>query len=136
MSLDVSPSGELWRRTLSQIPSLFGRLVYLSSLRDTNSGLYQHFGFAQRFSEREAERTLRRSHVDTFADWLCLSLEEQLADLEIYFAGLDQDRSNIVSNWNSLPPFQGFIPAAAREAQRTLFITDAMLLLEVISGSR
>jgi len=132
MSLDVSPSGELWRRTLSQIPSLFGRLVYLSSLRDVNTGQYQHFGFAQRFSDREADKTLRRSHSDTFEDWLCFSLEEQMSDLTMYLYSLDQKTSDVIANWSMLPPFAGLVPVAAKNAQRTLFLSDLSMLVRVL----
>ena len=131
MSLDVSASGELWRRTLSQIPSSFGRLVYLSSLRDPNTGEYQHFGFAQRFSDREADKTLRRSHGDTFSDWLCFSLEEQKAELDLYLAGLPQDAATVVANWKLLPPFANLIPVPTREAQRELFLADLRMVLEL-----
>jgi len=131
MSLDVSASGELWRRTLSQIPSSFGRLVYLSSLRDPNTGEYQHFGFAQRFSDREADKTLRRSHADTFSDWLCFSLEEQKAELDLYLAGLPQDAATVVANWKLLPPFANLIPVPTREAQRELFLADLRMVLEL-----
>ena len=133
MSLDVSASGELWRRTLSQIPSSFGRLVYLSSLRDPNTGEYQHFGFAQRFSDREADKTLRRSHADTFSDWLCFSLEEQKAELDLYLAGLPQDTVTVVANWKLLPPFANLIPVPTREAQRELFLADLRMVLELYS---
>jgi len=133
MSLDVSASGELWRRTLSQIPSSFGRLVYLSSLRDPNTGEYQHFGFAQRFSDREADKTLRRSHADTFSDWLCFSLEEQKAELDLYLAGLPQDVVTVVANWKLLPPFANLIPVPTREAQRELFLADLRMVLELYS---
>ncbi len=130
MTPDETPSAELWRRTLSQIPSVFGRLVYLSSLRDTNTGQYVHFGFAQRFSDREADRTLRRSHMNIFEDWLCFSLEEQKEDLENYLAQLDQDRDTVLDNWRVFPPFPNFVPAATKEAQRELFFSDLRVILD------
>jgi hypothetical protein len=131
MSLNVSASGELWRRTLSQIPSLFGRLVYLSSLRDPNTGEYQHFGFAQRFTDKEADRTLRRSHTETFSDWLCYSLEEQKTDLDLYLASLPQDSQTVIANWKLLPPFTNLVPVPTREAQRALFLADLRLVVEL-----
>ncbi len=132
MSLDVSPAGELWRRTLSRIPTLFGRLVYLSSLRNGNTGTYEHFGFAQRFSSREADRTLRTSHLDSFADWLSFSIEEQKADLESYLAELPEDSRAVLANWRLLPPFANLIPAPARQPERDLFLSDMLLVLELM----
>ncbi|MCU1257238.1 MAG: hypothetical protein JWO80_123 [Bryobacterales bacterium] len=132
MHLDESPAADLWRRTLSQIPTLFGRLVYLASLRDPNTGLYQHFGFAQRFSDREADKTMRRSHVNVFADWLNLSLEEQRGDLSRYLGSLEGEKERIVANWTRFPPFAGFIPSQAREGERNLFLDDMRIMLELL----
>ena len=132
MTLDETPAAELWRRTLSQITSVFGRLVYLSSLRDPNSGKYLHFGFAQRFTDREADRTLRRSHLNTFEDWLCFSLEEQKEDLERYLAGLDQDPQVVLENWRIMPPFGNFVPVATQSQQRELFNSDLRIVIELI----
>ncbi len=132
MSLDVSPAGELWRRTLSQIPTLFGKLVYLSSLRNSNTGTYEHFGFAQRFTALQADKTLRRSHLDMFADWLCFSLEQQKTDLELYLGGLPEDRRMVLANWRLMPPFANLIPASAKLPERDLFLSDLVLVLGTI----
>ncbi|MDQ6679238.1 MAG: hypothetical protein M3Z09_18300 [Acidobacteriota bacterium] len=124
MNLDETAASELWRQTLSQITSLFGRLVYLSSLRNANSGVYEHFGFSQRFTPREADRTMRRSHMNVFADWLCLSLEQQKSDVERYLAALPDNRTAVIEHWKTMPPFAGMIPAQARDEQRELFLAD------------
>jgi hypothetical protein len=132
MRLDETPAAELWSRTVAQIPSLFGRLVYLTSLRDPNTGQYQHFGFAQRFSDREADRTIRRSHMNAFMDWLCYSMEQQRADLENYLNSVDGDRRTILSNWREWPPYMNWIPAQSRPADRELFRSDLEIVLDLI----
>jgi len=132
MRADETPSAELWSRTLLQIPSAFGRMVYLASLRDPNSGQYQHFGFSQRFSEREADKTIRRSHNNIFMDWLCFSLEQQRIDLEKYLDSLSEDRRTILANWLEWPPFMNWIPAQSRPADRELFRSDLEIVLELI----
>jgi len=132
MRPDETPAAELWRRTLVQIPSMFGRLVYLASLRDPNTGQYQHFGFAQRFNDREADRTLRRSHQNVFSDWLCFSLEKQKEDLEVYLEAFGTDKVTIIANWLEWPPFMNWIPIQTREAERELFRTDLETVLEIV----
>ena len=49
--LERGAASDLWRHTLSQIPSVFGRLVYLSSLRNPNTDSYEHHGFSQMFGD-------------------------------------------------------------------------------------
>jgi hypothetical protein len=132
MRADETPAAEVWSRTLFQIHSIFGRLVYLSSLRDPNTGTYQHFGFAQRFSEREADRTIRRSHMNAFADWLWFSLEEQRTDLERYFDSIGGDRRAILGTWREWPPYMNWIPAQSRPADQELFRSDLEIVLDLI----
>jgi hypothetical protein len=132
MRADETPAAEVWSRTLFQIHSIFGRLVYLSSLRDPNTGAYQHFGFAQRFSEREADRTIRRSHMNAFSDWLWFSLEEQRTDLEKYFDSIGGDRRAILGAWREWPPYMNWLPAQSRPADRELFRSDLEIVLDLI----
>ena len=63
VAFDRSASADLWRNTISQIPSVFGRLVYLASLRNPNNGSYEHHGLALVFGEDEANKALKNSHT-------------------------------------------------------------------------
>lgn len=136
MKADETQTAELWRRTLAQIPSMFGRLVYVASLRDLNTGSYQHFGLAQKVGDKEADRTLRRSHLNTFADWLCFSLEEQKDQLELYFRDADGDPTKIILNWLEFPPFLNWVPSRAADQQRSLFCLDLGIVMERIRRER
>jgi hypothetical protein len=73
-TLERGPASDLWRNTLSQIPSVFARLIYLSSLRGPNSGVYEHHGLSLVFGPRLANEALRRSHVEVFREWLYFDL--------------------------------------------------------------
>ncbi|MGB9604481.1 MAG: hypothetical protein ACP5U2_05315 [Bryobacteraceae bacterium] len=125
---------DLWRRTLSQIPTVFGRLVYLSSLRDPNTGRYEHFGLAQMFGEDEADRALRQSHLETFQEWLGFGLQRQMEDLDHYLAGLHRDPRTILATWSRVEPYRNLIPAAAREPERRLYLADLEALLELLKN--
>jgi hypothetical protein len=122
----------LWRTTLAQIPSLFGRLVYLSSLRSGNTGQYEHHGLAQVFGDEEADRALMQSHIETFASWLAYSLEQQKADLDLYLSALTSDRAAIVDNWMKGTPYRNLVPFSARQSERDLFGCDFEALLELL----
>jgi len=127
-----APAADLWRHTLARIPTLFGRLVYLSSLLSQNSGLYQHPALAQMFGDDQADETLRRSHARVFQDWLCLNLEQQKADLREYLAELPGDPATALATWLHLAPYRNLAPAAAQEVERRLYITDLEILLELL----
>jgi hypothetical protein len=132
LKLERGAAANLWRNTLSQIPTVFGRLVYLSSLRNSNGGTYEHFGLAQIFSAKEAERTLRQSHAQVFSEWLNLNLEQQKSDLEDYLAGLEENVDAILATWIRLAPYRNLIPARAREVERKLYLTDLEVVLELL----
>jgi hypothetical protein len=123
---------ESWQRTLAEIPTVIGRVAYLASLRNVNTGTYQHFGLAQRIGEGEADRMLRRSHMSAFQEWLCYGLERQKEELEEHFSGLEGDRREIVANWLALEPFGSWVPGESRDVERKLFHADLAVILELI----
>jgi hypothetical protein len=130
--LPQAPAADLWRHTLARIPTLFGRLVYLSSLLSQNSGLYEHPALAQMFGDEQADETVRRSHARVFQDWLCLNLEQQKADLLEYLAELPGSPATALTTWLHLAPYRNLVPAAAQEVERRLYLTDLAMLLELL----
>src|SRR5712671_912916 len=129
---DRSAASDLWRHTLSQIPTTFGRLVFLSTLRDPNTGAYAHYGFAQRVGEQAADEALRQSHSQCFSEWLAFSLEEQKADLDLYLSGIDSDKRTILETWTRSKPYRNLIPSRAMEVERRLYNSDLEILLELL----
>jgi hypothetical protein len=131
-SLERGAPADLWRHTLSQIPCLFGRLVYLASLRNSNTGRYEHHGLALVFGEEESDNTLRDSHDKAFCEWLTYGLEAQKADLDLYLSSLAADKRTLLRTWQRLAPYRNMIPASARAADRGLYMADLEALLEML----
>jgi len=129
---DRSPASDLWRHTLSQIPTTFGRLVFLSTLRDPNTGVYAHYGFAQRVGEEAADATLRQSHLLCFSEWLASSLEAQKADLDLYLSSIESDKRTILETWTGTKPYRYLVPATALEIERKLYNSDLESLLDLL----
>jgi len=125
-------AADAWQRTLSAIPTLIGRVAYMSSLRNAHTGSYEHVGLAQRIGEDGVDRVLRRSHMSVFQEWLCFGLERQKDELEEYFSGLDGDRREIISNWLTLEPWNHWVPGESRDVERKLFNADLAVILELI----
>ena len=134
-ALDRSAASDLWRNTLSQIPSVFGRLVYLASLRNANSGRYEHHGLALIFGEEEANKALKKSHSQLFAEWLAFSVEQQKADLDLYISGLFEDKRTVVETWLKLAPYRNLIPSTVRGVERRLYISDLTALMELLRNA-
>ncbi len=133
-NLDRGAAADLWRHTLAQISSTFGRLVYLSSLRDQNTGRYEHHGLSQIFGDSATDEALSESHTQTFSEWLCCGLERQKADLDLYLSSFQADRRTILATWIRLAPYRNLLPASASEPERRLYLADLEALLEILKG--
>ena len=95
-SLDRRAVADVWRHTLSQIPSVFGRLVYLAALRNPNSGRYEHHGLALVFGADDANRALKKSHKQIVRRLAAFNLEQQMADLTLYMSDLPEDKKTVL----------------------------------------
>lgn len=133
-AVEKGAAADLWRNTLAQIPSIFGRLVYLCSLRDSNTGAYQHYGLAQIFGDRATDEALRQSHQQFFAEWLGFNLEQQKADLDLYLAGLEGDRRQLLDTWIRLAPYRNLVPSTARDVERELYLQDLEIILKLLKN--
>ena len=120
-----SPAVELWRKTLSQIPTAFGRLVYLASLRDEATGRYVHDGLNRLAGSEEADRTLCHSHQQIFSQWIASSLSDQKSDLDQYVM---ETGGGIQSLWNH----RNVVPPKARDVERQLYLADFETLLDLL----
>jgi len=122
---------EIWARTLARIPTTIGRLVYLASLRDDNTGIYRDSGLDGHCSHAEADLLLRALHEEAFQAWLSFSLQDQKEDLEQYLQSLAGQTSPNLENWLTLPPYMTLVPASAEIAERELYELDLKIFLQL-----
>jgi hypothetical protein len=134
-ALDRTAASDLWRNTLSQIPSVLGRLFFLSSLLNRNSGRYEHHGLALVFGDLEASRALKKSHRQAFDEWLSYGIEEQKADLDLYVSAQPEDKRTILRTWEKLEPYRNILPSSAKEAERKLFLGDLRAILSLLKNA-
>lgn len=126
---------DLWRTTCARIPSVYGRLLYLSSLRNPDTGHYSHEGLTQIFGEAEADRALRQVHNQTFSEWLCFDLEHQKADLDLYLSAFGQKKHRTVDSWDKLKPYRGVVPSSASAVSIQYFESNFQTLLDLLKSA-
>ncbi len=130
--LERSAVADLWKRTLSRIPTVYGRLTYLASLRDENSGIYRHHGLSTAFGREETNKALQQSHEQAFTEWLKLPLADQHADLTAYLESLEDPRYVVLDHWVQSRVYRGQVPVSALAMERELFFRDLEALLAVL----
>jgi len=131
--LERSVGADLFKHTLSHIPTVYGRIVYLASLRDPNSGTYRHHGLSASFGREQSIRALQLNHARAFREWLRLSLSAKSSDLIEYLDSLTDPRAVVARHWLRSRSYLTCVPDAATRAERELYTVDLEALLEVLS---
>jgi hypothetical protein len=131
-SFQRTASADLFRHTLSRIPSQFGRLLYLGSLRDPHSGSYRHYGLSAAYGREQSEQALRLSHNRTFREFLRMPVKEKHADLLEYLESLEDPKGRVVRFWLESRGYLANVPDAASRADRALYASDVEHVLEAI----
>jgi len=130
--LERNALADLCKQTLSRIPTVSGRLIYLASLRDPNSGSYRHHGLIAVFGRDEAVKALKESHQVAFHSWLSLSLAEKNDDLREYLNALDVSQEETVEHWLKSGVYRTYAPASAIKPESDLFCQDLDTLLQLL----
>jgi hypothetical protein len=134
--LERSALADLFKNTLTKIPTVFGQLGYLSSLRDPDSGIYRHHGLTAIFGREESRKALATSHQRVFQQWLNLSLAEKRADLIEYLDSLTDPRDTVLKHWAHNQTYRGYIPSSTRKSEEELFFEEFVVLLEALRCDR
>jgi len=123
---------ESWARELSQVKTVYGRMVYLAGLRDPNSGRYEYYG-AEDASRSDVSTSLKQLHERIFRDWVSYPLERKKRDVELYIFGIDQvDCAELIDAWLRLTPYKNLVPAAIQGPERQKHISDFEAILGLL----
>lgn len=125
---------DLRNRTLAKIVHEIGRLIYLASTRDYNTGRYYHDGLAFQFSEEVAERALAQAHQEVFLSLALGSLENLANELRLYFCSLGPDPKEIIQTWEKLEPYRVTIPIDSNPLMTSLFLSNIRIALAIVAS--
>jgi len=73
-----SVSEDFERNTLAAIPGLWGKLLYISSLRQAD-GQYEHWGLMRKFGKDAAERAIGQVHEELALQTLRIPLRDLMS---------------------------------------------------------
>ena len=120
-------------RTLAAIPSDLGKLYYVCSLRDHQSGRYLHEGLTFIYSEASVQAALSQCHEELFTRIHETPLEEQEADWRMSFAP-QSEHGWIPEDGGRVDSPRSLAPDGLPDYLTDLFCSNAEALLAVISS--
>jgi hypothetical protein len=123
-------------RTLAAIPSDFGRLYYVSSLKDYGMGRYQHDGLVELYSEDSVQEALGQCHEELFSRILETPLPDQERDLRKCLDTNGDRFWTIIDAWRRDKSFQTMCPQGLPTYLRDLFCSNLSALLAIFSSQR
>ena len=118
--------------SLAAIPSVFGRLMYISSLRDLSSGRYEHAGLNAVYSDEAVQQALAQCHAEIFESILELPLALQQGELRRCLASMSEGFCNSVIHWRRMEAYRVLIPEQAPQYLKELFCSNLRALLEIL----
>lgn len=121
---------------LGQIPSRFGRLVWISQHADPHSGRYHHPEGERQFGPEQINETLAVLHSMIFDDWLDSKIKDQYHDMRRFLlAGNPQPESSaIVKTWMHSGATERLLPAAILPADRKLYSFSIAVILSLLNA--
>lgn len=123
-------------RTLDGIVSEFGRLIWLASTRDYNTGEYQHDGLAAGFSQEVGAAALAQCHLEAFKQLSAHSLRELVEQLELYVNSTGAEASELIEAWQKLEPYRVAIPSQYEPLAAQMFFANVRTALTVLRARR
>lgn len=117
------------QRTLRYVEGNLAKLVFLTSCRDYNSGLYKHDGLATEFPEYAIHAALGLLHKELFEETSAAPLEQWVEELRQYLENAD---ANSIRVWKELRPYHLIVPLDASTVAVELVLSNLNLALDIL----
>lgn len=128
--------GDFTSATLAAIPNVYGRLMYLASLRDLSSGRYEHAGLTAVYSADAVQEALEFCHREIFQKILETPLSLQEQDLRECLESMPGDMPATLAHWRKLEAYHILPPEDAPDYLRELFFSNLRALLEILESEQ
>jgi hypothetical protein len=123
-------------QSLAAISSDFGRLYYVSSLKDSHSGRYEHDGLMSLYPESAVQTGLSHCHEELFSRILETPLKDQERDLSACLSSAGEKYWEVVESWRESRYFHEMCPEGLPDYLQDLFCSNMGALLAIFSSRK
>jgi hypothetical protein len=118
---------------LEPLNSSYGRLAYLSALRDPGTGKYAHEKLAALYGDERVSEAIAKCHEEIFERVLEMPLAQQEEDLRIYVSAVSEGKE-----WNDalcVESTRAWVPLEAPDYLKELFCSNTAALCELLHNT-
>jgi hypothetical protein len=123
-----------WERSLEQIPTVFGKLVFVAEFLNELSGKYWHRGLASLMDDDAVDRLIRRRQMSLFGEWLRMDAASQIDDLAAYCSSAAEGPRQTLVACSGLAMHMRLVPAGASDQERLRYLTQVDHALDHLYG--
>jgi hypothetical protein len=124
-------SERLWD-VLCRNPSVFGRLVSVAEMRNSESGRYES-PLCRAYGSDTVDRALREMHREVFSTWLSFRIQQQERDLTVWLASLNPGvAEGLQLIQTTSKRLHMLLPPQHVEPERQLFFQDFQLVSTMV----
>jgi hypothetical protein len=134
MDRHLEPAVAGIRRAIDRLNGDLTRIVYLSTLRDNNTGTYFHPILSQTHGVERASCAMAICHKNIFTQLVRAPIRRYVEELKLY---MQFARVDVVPVWRTLAPYRGTAPSGVPQFLLDIYfhnIETALLILEGIPG--
>ena len=118
---------------LALISNPFARLVYLASLRNLATNVYDHPGLTAVYGKQAVQQALQLCHEELFERVLETPLPVQEQDLRAYLSTVPSGPRSAAATWSKLESYRSLLPLQSPDYLKELFCSNVRTILEVIA---
>lgn len=123
-------------QSLAAISSDYGRLYYVSSLKNSDSGRYEHDGLTSLYPENAVQSGISHCHEELFSRILETPLREQERDLRACLNSAGDQYWDVVESWRESRYFREMCPEGLPDYLHELFCSNLIALLAIFTANK
>ena len=130
---------DIMRALRISLPNDLSRLIFVSTLRDNNSGDYFHPEVARRYSAQVADQAMLECHARVYEPIVALPIEDLTEQLDVYISTVPVPRDRLLETWSKLRAYRATIPLNSDPISAEIFfmkVEVAVAILQARLGNR